>query len=618
MYRFIYQANDPFEFDHLVTVKVNAADLAGNAMSDYAYSFTTEMQIFGDNRAVSAAGGMTPDAKPATVSDADGNVWVVWQAGQEGQRRIYASLLAAGTDSFTTPVRVATNESDQCHADIARGSDGRLYAVWQDNQRGNWDIFSSISTDGIRWSRPVKVSDSDKNAVNPAIAVDHRSPCHVYVVWEDDRNGNADIYLADSSNGFAQRTISRVTGDGAAHHEPDVAVNGANVAVVVWTDTRNGQADIYGASSSSPAWTNVPLVAKAGIQASPALAADPTGTKMHLLWTDQASGNSDVFYASFDGLPSEPLTGVTVADDTSGADQTAPAIVCTKDSKVFACWQDFRHVRQQSGDTDLFVTDLTSGTPKTNVLVGDGATNSGQSEPALGADPHGNVYVVWTDNRSAQAQIYYAATTAVDPTPLNSKLVDAAGATVGTDPSAIHSPDDVSIVVPPQACPSDIRITISKIINPKAGPVENLGSYDFGPSGIDFDQPVTVTVPYRVSKDSGSARPYWYDSLTGVFSQQGITDIQDIVVSPTLHAMRFKTTHFTPYYIMPAQIIVAADTASTGGSGCSLSVSGNGSPNEMIIPFAIVALTMLILRRRDLKRRRFLAGAAEQSDETRM
>jgi parallel beta-helix repeat protein len=616
-YRYTYQPAEAFTFDHTVAVKVEGADQTGNAMSGTEYSFATEMQTFGNNQPVCTTARTGADGKPATAGDNQGNSWVVWQTGPIGQRRVYAACRPADADAFGSPVRISATDSDQCNPDIARGADGLLYAVWQDNQRGNWDIYAATSPDGVTWSQPALVSDSDGNESNPAVAADNSTPAHIYVAWEDDRLGNADIYLADSSNGFARRTISCVTRDPASQYQPAIAVNSSNEAVVAWTDTRNGASDIYGASSISQTWVNMPLVTRQGIQGSPALAADPAGTKMHLLWVDSADGNADVRYASFDGLPGQPLTGVSIADDTSSADQTTPTILCTRDSRVFAAWQDYRHASGGSGDTDLFVAELTSGTAKTNVLVGDDGTNSGQSEPALGIDAYGNVYVVWTDARNGQGRIYYAATTFADPTPIRSALVEAdSGATVGTDPSAIASPDDVSIVVPPRAFHDGVRFTISRILNPKSGSASSLSSYDFGPSGATFDLPVTVTIPYRIADGTGAAKPYWYDALTGAFSQQGITDVQDVTVSSTLHALRFRTTHFTPYYILPGQTVAAATTSSGGGGGggCSLSVRNGGSPMEMILPVMIVAVTMAILRRRDAKKRQLAVEIAERPD----
>jgi hypothetical protein len=218
-------------------------------------------------------------------------------------------------------------------------------------------------------------------------------------------------------------------------------------------------------------------------------------------------------------------------------------------------------------------------------------------------DRYGYPYVVWVDDRHTTTEIYYAGATFMDPDPIDSEVVVASqGAVIGTDPANIRAAGDVSIVIPPGACQADMRIMISKVVNPQIAPVDCLGSYDFGPSGIDFDEPVTVTIPYQFSGGSGGrVRPYWYDSLTGALSQQGITEVENIVVSSKLNALRFKTTHFTPFYIIDGDSDVGS-TGGGGGGGCSISPTGDGSPGQLLLPYAIVAVIMAVLRRRDRNR----------------
>lgn len=607
-YRFMYQANEPFRFDHAVEVKVNAADRAGNVMGTHSYAFTTEMRAFGNNRGVSVGSGVSgPNGRPDTVSDPAGAVWAVWCSGDEGNRDVYISRMPAGADTFEAPVAITAAPGDQCHPKIARDNDGILYVVWQDRQRGNWDLFAAASSDnGTTWSRPVQVTDSDGNETHPAIAADTRSPSRVYIAWQDDRDGNADIWAISSANMFVDTLTSRLTTDVADQITPTVDVDASNIAFVVWTDMRRGRADLYGSSSGTTGWANIPIVTTNSQQTAPVIAIDREASILHLLWVDDAPGNTDVYYAALPGLPDSPITGVSVIDDTSGADQLAPAIVCAGGARVFACWQDRRHAQRRPTDTDLFVAELGPDSVGTNIFVGDDRTNSGQGEPAIGIDGYGNPYLVWADARGSNTEIYFAATTFIDPNPLDAKQVVASiGATVGTDPATISAPDDVSIVVPARACRTDTWISISRILNPPVAPADCLGSYDFGPSGVDFDIPVTVTIPYRFS-GAGGVKPYWYDSLTGALTQYGITDIENLVIAPNLNALRFKTTHFTPFYVVAdtSPLVPGSDGGGGGsGGGCSISGRGDGSPKELLAPYVIVAIAVVVLRRRDRRRR---------------
>jgi len=144
-----------------------------------------------------------------------------------------------------------------------------------------------------------------------------------------------------------------------------------------------------------------------------------------------------------------------------------PAIAVTGSTgnnlEIFACWQDRRNVAGASGDTDLYFAEVSSD-GGTNVFVGDDSTNSNQSQPAIGVDAQGHPYLVWSDSRSTNAQIYYAGSTYLDPEPLASQLASpSANATVGVNPASIDSADDVSVTVRAGACSCDIRITISEI-----------------------------------------------------------------------------------------------------------------------------------------------------------
>jgi hypothetical protein len=598
-YQFIYQPNQMFDFDHRVAVTVNASDLAGNVMNEHAYSFATEMRAFGN---VKRASRMTMAGKehPATVSDDQGNIWVAWHAGREGARDVYVALLPAARELFQTEMRITTDSRDQCNPELALGSDGSVYVVWQDDRRGHWDIYAAVCSDGRTFSQNLLVTDLEGNQTKPTAAVVPGSPDRVYVAWQDDRNGNQDICVGSSTNALATVTVAQVTTNAADQTEPDIAADGSNAVYLVWTDGRNGHADIYGAAPAN-AWANVPIVTDADDQTRPAIAIAPGGTTMHLVWMDNHAGDTDIYYASSTGLPASPLAGVNTVDDTSGANQTAPALACAGNGKVFACWEDMRNVGVYGRDVDVYFVELSSEAVKTNILVGDTGARANQGQPVVAVSAHDQPYMVWTDDRTRAKEIHCAGTTLIDPTPLHAVVVaTATGATVGTDPAAITTPEDVSLVVPAGAAPDNVRITISKIHNPVVSPADCLGSYDFGPSGISFEQPVTVTIPYRLDQANRNARAYWYNPLTGAMSQQGISRIENIRISGNLYALRFKTTHFTPFYLLAD----GAEAASSGGGGggCSISVTGDESPGHLLVPCGLVAVVMAILRHRDRKR----------------
>jgi hypothetical protein len=609
-YVYAYQPADDFDFDSVVAVTVSAADLAGNAMAQQSYSFRTQMRAFGSNRCASWGPEGLDKGGPATARDSSGNVWVVWHAGTAGARDIYLSRLAPGDEQFGGAVQLTTDAADQCNPDIAVGADGRLYVVWQDNRRGNWDIFASTSTDGIAWSA-VAVTDFDDNEVDPVIAIDARSPGNACVAWQDDRTGNQDIYVASSSTGFVSKTVVCVTSDAQDQIGPRMAVDAADAIYLVWTDFRNGSADVYGAASNAGPWTNVPITTGAGDQYAPVIAAEPTGSVLHFAWVGDAGGDDDIFYASSLGLPASPVMGESIIDDTSGEDQRMPAIVVGTGAggvtRIFVSWQDFRNAAD-GRDSDLYAVEVKED-GGTNLFVGDGATRTNQSEPCIEADLYGHPYVVWTDDRNANNDVYFAASTFVEPTALDVRtVVGAAGSTVGVaSPARL---DEVSVAIPAGACPYDVTVSIAKIRNLDPGLSAAVLPYEFGPSGLQFDLPVTITIPYAVAdRPGGLPQPYWYDAMTGTMSQQGITNVERVALSATIHALQFQTTHFTPYAVVAGaedEIVSSGDEGGGGGSGgggCALSPKGANDPYGYFVPYVILAVVMGVLRLRGSARR---------------
>lgn len=616
-YRYTYQPAALFRFDKQVQVRVTASDRAGNAMTPYVYSFTTEMRVFGDNHPASWAPDDADKTSPATVRDSAGNIWLAYHAGAVGQRDIYISKLTFGNANFAGPIQLTTHSSDQCFPAIAVDADDTLYVVWQDRRRGNWDIYVSTSSDGVTWSTETRITDSDDNQIRPVIAIDSQVPNRAHVAWQDDGAGNQDIYVASSDNGFTTKTVSQVTTNAADQTDPAVAVDASNTVYLVWADGRNGTSDLYGAASNNGPWTNVPVATGAGSQSAPAVAAEAAGTVLHFAWVDEAGGDANIRYASSNGLPGSPLAGTNIVDDTSGADQTAPAIVTAgsagDDLRVFVCWVDERNLNANGRDTDLYFVDVSAG-QGTNVLVGDGGTGSDQSEPAVGVDRYGYPYILWTDSRNVTKYVYYAGSTYMAPTPLASESVIAlAGRTVGV--ATPTSADDVSVVIPANACPHDVTVTITRLLHPQSILSSNVLAFDFGPSGLHFNQPVTITIPYLAADyPGGTPVPCWYVSQTGTLSQQDITNVQALDLSDTLKALRFRTTHFTPYYLLESFVDGdgdgtwdgdggSSDGGGGGGGGCSLSHASREGVIAFLLPYAVLAAYMILLRRRDRKRK---------------
>ncbi|MGD8623265.1 MAG: CARDB domain-containing protein [Anaerolineae bacterium] len=294
--------------------------------------------------------------KPALASDGNGHLFAVWEDGRNGgvyNRDIYYSYSDDGGQSWGPDILVHGSDTtgNQVSADIAYDQDrNRVYAVWQDERDGNFDIYFAYSDNaGTSWTElpsPLNDDSGTANQLNPAIAVGkHISDTqnHVYVVWQDRRNGNDDIYLAHSDDGGDNWDPNYfVTDDPEMTLQNQVAPavsveNLFGIVIVGWEDWRDAeQPEIYTMWSLDHGQTfgiDVPVtVIDPDFRTTYRLAPDLEGqttiewveredpltgliyyvpvpvTVIHVAWQDWETGDPEIYYsfATFDWEKPDP------------------------------------------------------------------------------------------------------------------------------------------------------------------------------------------------------------------------------------------------------------------------------------------------------------------------
>ena len=76
-----------------------------------------------------------------------------------------------------------------------------------------------------------------------------------------------------------------------------------------------------------------------------------------------------------------------------------------------------------------------------------------------------------------------------------------------------------------------------------------------------------------------------------------------IEVSPTIHALQFKTTHFTQFFV-GSVVAGIGGGGGGGGGGCSLASGHETNMVEFLIPYAVILVVFAILKSRDAQKRR--------------
>ena len=184
----------------------------------------------------------TSNSMATSISVSGSIVSVVWSDNREGNNEIYYKRSADGGINWGTDTRLTNNTNNSANPCVyASGS--IVNVVWIDNRDGNYEIYyKRSSNEGITWGSDVRLTNNSYNSFSPNITA---SAQLIHIVWQDERNGNEEIYYKRSTDGGINWMADiRLTSNTASSTHPSVSISGSAVNIV-WIDKRNGNNEIY-------------------------------------------------------------------------------------------------------------------------------------------------------------------------------------------------------------------------------------------------------------------------------------------------------------------------------------------------------------------------------------
>jgi hypothetical protein len=391
------------------------------------------------------------------------------------------------------------------------------------------------------------------------------------------------IFVSSSTDlGLTWSTPAAISPQATAQTHPWIAIDSTNNVYVVWSDARNTGSghglDIIGASSADggATWSVASIVGNTHNHTGPVVATESSGTILHIAWVGDDTGDKDIYYAhTSGGLPTSPLTGTDIIDDTTGADQVAPAIAVTGSGSaadVFITWQDSRNVAPtRPVDTDIYFCEVWAGLAGTNILVNSDGTTAAQTNPCIGVDSAGQAYLAWEDNRvTGHQDIWFAGSAYANPNNTVSQTQLPGG------PYTVQLTGGASVLI--NTLPMEASVSVSGVLNPPVRPPVPVGNcYQIGPSNLAFTVPVTITVPFdpKVYPIYPAYQAYWYDYKTGLWLNDGIGAAS---VNTTANTVTFTSSHFTLFSVAGLGTpggggVIPPPSCGGGGGGCFIATS---------------------------------------------
>lgn len=306
---------------------------------------------------------------------------------------------------------------------LAIDSADKMYFVWRDLRSGQRSYGQKYNVGKMKqWPSSDVQFDSRNNQTNPRVVM--ALDGNIYVAWNDSDNGNQDIYLDKYSEdngtdlwGGSKKVDMSPGASNADQIKPDIDVDSVGNIVVSWVDFRNGNSDpdIYLKkidASGISAWASEIKVNSDvdGVysQSDSIVVIDPISNNIYVLWSDNRNGNWDIYMNKFDPNGVK-LWGsdIKVNTDTGTANQSFPDVVLDNtSSNLYVVWTDDRNV-----NSDIYAQKYDSNGVRvsTGVWVGgdlkvnSDTTTTKQDNPSIAIDGGNNIYVTWTDERNPSA-----------------------------------------------------------------------------------------------------------------------------------------------------------------------------------------------------------------------
>lgn len=324
---------------------------------------------------------------------ANGNdLHIVWFDERDGNREIYYKRSSNSGSAWGSDIRL-TNNSGNSQSPSITITGQIVMIVWQDERDGNFEIYSKRSSDGgISWGSDTRLTNNSQNSLEPSASASGQL---IFITWHDERDANSEIYGKRSTDGgLSWGADIRLTNNSSVSWHSSVSVLG-QVVCAVWCDNRDGNDEIYFKKSADGGntWTvDVRLSISNSISDNPCISM--TNSVIHVSYIDAL----EIYYnRSTNGGISWGLgTRLTFYTTVS----VLPSIA------VSGTFLHLAFQTNRDGNFEIYYkSSSNSGTSwNSDVRLTNNISNSALPSVALGGNA---VHIVWHDNRDGNNEIYY-------------------------------------------------------------------------------------------------------------------------------------------------------------------------------------------------------------------
>lgn len=352
---------------------------------------------------------------PVIAPDWAGGAIIVWEDNRTTENEIYAQRIDGRGAPLWGPddVVVCDAISFQFHPQVASDGTGGAFITWVDRRDGDRDIYAQrVDPDGnMLWAaNGISVCVTDEDQENQRMTPDGQGG--FIVVWSDKRENGTypDIYAqrvgADGTMQWANNGAA-VCDEMLGQDQPFLVSDGAAGAVIIWSDYRNNNRDVFAQRMSAGGgklWesSGVAVVELPETQLGHAVAPDGSGGAI-VTWYDQRDTPEIYIYAQRiggGGTAQWTANGVTLSTDNSR--QYDPSIASDGAGGAIIAWE------QGLSSRDIHAQRISAGSALLWTAYGVNICSASYQQQAVQvqSDGTGGAMIVWEDARDGNDDYY--------------------------------------------------------------------------------------------------------------------------------------------------------------------------------------------------------------------
>ncbi len=312
---------------------------------------------------------------------------------------------------FLVPINISNNTENSYGPDIEVDSARNLNVVWQDNANGNFEIYLKRSTDtGENWSSVINISNNAASSSLPKIAVD--SADNLNVVWYDYTPGNKEIYFSRSNDDVdiwsPAVNISHLDGrDSYDSYCPVIAVDSADNLNVVWHVSYSGateKKEVYFCRSTDDgvSWRDAENIPdNLEVACYQDIGIDSSGN-LNVVWMTNTSTPVGEIYFSRSTNNGVNWNSPVNISNLSGTSRV-PSIAVDSVGNINVAWSD-----DSPGNHEIYFKRSTNNGVFWSSVKKISNSRGDAFDPTIALDSAGNLNVVWFDDTPGNEDIYFS------------------------------------------------------------------------------------------------------------------------------------------------------------------------------------------------------------------